>query len=88
MDKKSNFIGEYFRTFLKQTGFDRKVLAIRLNFNYSDNDRMICAYLKKKDYLWEQFEVENWCGALGIREDKPIYAKLIDKCGRKTKYDF
>lgn len=87
MDKKSNFIGAYFRQYLFQTRFDRKLLAKLLNFNYSNNDRMICAYLGKKDYLWKQFEVENWCSALKIKEDTPIYSKLIAKCGRKN-YDY
>lgn len=86
MDKLSNFIGEYFRQYIKQTGFDRKVLEKRLGFNYANNQRMICAYLSKKDYLWEQFEVENWCSALMIRKNAKIYSKLMDKAGKK-KYD-
>lgn len=86
MDKNSNFIGEYFRQYLKQTGFDRKVLAKRLNFNYANNQRMISAYLVKKDYLWEQFEVENWCSALMIRKTTKVYSKLMDRAGKK-KYD-
>ena len=83
MDKKSNFIGEYFRQYIKMTNFDRKLLAQRLNFNYSDNQRMICAYLSKKDYLWEQFEVDMWCFALMIRKNTNIYKKLSEKAGKK-----
>lgn len=83
VDKRTNFIGEYFRQYIKQTGFDRKILAKKLNFNYANNLRMICAYLSKKDYLWEQFEVENWCNALMIRKNTNIYKKLMEKAGRK-----
>ena len=83
MDKNSNFIGEYFRQYIKMTNFDRKLLAKRLNFNYADNQRMICAYLSKKDYLWEQFEVDMWCFALYIRKNSNIYKKLSEKAGKK-----
>lgn len=86
MDKNSNFIGEYFRQYIKQVGFDRKVLAKKLNFNYANNTRMISAYLVKKDYLWEQFEVENWCNALMIRKNTKVFLKLMEKAGKK-KYD-
>lgn len=87
VDRKSNFIGQYFRQFLKLTGFDRKVLIKKLEWGYANNDRMLCAYLTKKDYLWEQYEVEQWCKALGIKESVEIYSKLIDKCGKK-RYDY
>ena len=87
VNKKSNFIGEYFRQYLKSTGFDRKILARKLGFNYANDMRMICAYLSKKDYLWEQFEVENWCSALMIRKTTKIFEKLMDKAGKK-KYDY
>ena len=87
MNKISNFIGEYFRQYIKQTGFDRKILAKKLGFNYANDLRMICAYLSKKDYLWEQFEVENWCNALMIRKNTNIYKKLMEKAGKK-KYDY
>lgn len=83
MDKNSNFIGEYFRQYIKITGFDRKVLAKKLGFDYSNNQRMICAYLSKKDYLWEQFEIEQWCNALMIKPNTNIYQKLYDKAGKK-----
>lgn len=86
LNKNSNFIGEYFRQYIKQTGFDRKILAKKLNFNYANDMRMICAYLSKKDYLWEQFEVEKWCEALMIRKNTNIYKKLMEKAGKK-KYD-
>lgn len=82
MEKKSNFIGEYFRQYIKMTGFDRKVLAKKLGFEYSNNQRMICAYLSKKDYLWEEFEVDQWCSALMIRKNTNIYKKLCEKVGR------
>ena len=87
MDKNSNFIGEYFRQYLKITGFSRKLLIQNLNWDYSNNDRMLCAYLSKKDYLWEQFEVEQWCKALKIKKNSTIYSKLMEKAGKK-KYDF
>lgn len=87
MDRNSNFIGAYFRQFLRATGFSRKALIERLNWRYANNERMLCAYLAKRDYLWEQCEVEEWCKALNIKEETPIYSKLIDKCGRKS-YDF
>ena len=87
LEKQSNFIGQYFRQYIKQTGFDRVLLAKKLNFNYSNNMRMICAYLTKRDYLWEQYEVEMWCEALLIKKDSAIYTKLIEKAGRK-KYDY
>jgi hypothetical protein len=48
---------------------------------------MICAYLSKKDYLWEQFEVEKWCEALMIRKNTNIFKKLMEKAGKK-KYDY
>lgn len=84
MDKGSNFIGEFFRQYIKQRRVDRKVFAQRLGMNYSDNERMICAYLVKKDYLWEQYEVEKWCNVLGISESAPIYTRLVNKAGKKS----
>lgn len=88
MNKNSVFIGEYFRQYLKMTGFDRKLLAKKLGFNYSDNQRMICAYLAKKDYLWEQFEVEQWCLALSIRKNSKIFDKLMEKAGKKKYVEY
>ena len=88
MDKYNNFIGQYFRQYIKQTNFDRKLLAKKLNWKYANNDRMICAYFVKKDYLWEQFEVESWCKALAIRQGSPIYDKLLSKAGKKSYGDF
>ena len=87
MDKESNFIGQYFRQYIRMTGFDRQLLAKRLNWEYANNERMICAYFVKKDYLWEQYEVVNWCKALKIGESLPIYTKLLEKAGRKS-YDY
>ena len=87
IEKNSNFIGQYFRQYIRQTGFDRKVLARKLNRNYANNDRMICAYFTKKDYLWEQYEVKDWCNALLIMEKTQIYKKLMDKAGKKS-YDY
>lgn len=87
INKNSNFIGEYFRQYLKMTGFDRKVLSNKLGFEYANNQRMICAYLSKKDYLWEQFEVEKWCEALMIRKNTNIFKKLMEKAGKK-RYDY
>ncbi len=84
INKNSNFIGQYFRQYIKQTSFDRKVLADRLGFNYADNARMICAYFTKKDYLWWEYEVQNWCEALKISLGSPIYQKLISKAGKKV----
>ena len=83
MDKKSNFIGQYFRQYLKQTKFDRKVLIRRLGFNYADNEKAICDYLNKKDYLWWSYEVKDWCKALSILPISPIYVKLVQKAGKK-----
>lgn len=85
--RSGNFIGEYFRQNIKQRGVNRKILAERLGFKYANNLRMICAYLSKKDYLWEQFEVENWCNALMISKNSNIYKKLMEKAGKK-KYDY
>lgn len=87
VNKSSNFIGQYFRQYIKQTGFDRKVLVRKLGFDYADNDRMLCAYFVKKDYLWEQMEIESWCEALRIKRESPIFGKLMEKAGRK-KYDY
>ena len=84
MDKKSNFIGQYFRQYLKQTRFDRKVLVRRLGFNYADNEKAVCDYLSKKDYLWWQYEVEDWCKALSILSSAPIYDKLVEKAGKRV----
>jgi hypothetical protein len=87
MDKNSNFIGQYFRQYIRQTGFDRKILAKKLNWNYANNDRMICAYFTKRDYLWEQYEVEQWCRALCISKKNKIFGKLMEKAGKKA-YDY
>lgn len=87
INKNSNYIGEFFRQYIKMTGFDRKVLEKKLEMNYSNNQRMICAYFTKKDYLWEQFEVEKWCSALMIRKNTNIFKKLVEKCGKK-RYDY
>jgi hypothetical protein len=87
MDKNSNFIGQYFRQVIRQTSFDRKLLAKRLNWDYANNDRMICAYFTKKDYLWEQYEVKDWCKALYITKESGIYTKLLSKAGKKS-YDY
>ena len=84
MDKKSNFIGQYFRQYIKQTKFDRKVLARRLGFNYADNAKMLCDYMNKKDYLWWEYEVIDWCKALSIVSTAPVYAKLIEKAGKRV----
>lgn len=86
MDTESNFIGQFFRQHIRKGKFDRKILAKKLNWNYANNDRMICAYFTKRDYLWEQYEVRDWCKALFIREDTEIYAKLMEKAGKKL-YD-
>lgn len=84
MDKNSNFIGQYFRQYLKQTRFDRKVLIKKLGFTYTDNERMVCGYLSKKDYLWWEYEVEAWCKALGIPQTSPVYEKLLGKAGKRV----
>lgn len=85
IDKKSNFIGQYFRQYLKQTRFDRKVLVRRLGFTYADNEKAICDYLSKKDYLWWEYEVKDWCKALSILPNAPIYEKLVTKAGKRVK---
>lgn len=84
IDKKSNFIGQYFRQYIKQVHFDRKVLIRRLGFNYADNERMICGYLSKKDYLWWEYEVEDWCCALSIPKTASVYEKLVEKAGKRV----
>lgn len=84
MNKQSNFIGQYFRQYIKQVRFDRKVLIKRLGFDYSDNDKAICDYLNKKDYLWWTSEVEDWCKALNISPSAPIYDKLVAKAGKRV----
>lgn len=84
MDKTSNFIGGYFREYLKATRFDRRILARLLEFDYADNDRMICGYLVKKDYLWKDEEVVAWCKALKISEKAPVYGKLLSKAGKRV----
>jgi hypothetical protein len=81
-----NFIGQYFRQYIKQTKFDRKVLVRRLGFNYSDNQKAVCDYMNKKDYLWWEYEVKDWCEALGIMPSMPIYNKLIQKAGNRVKW--
>lgn len=85
IDKNSNFIGQYFRQYIKQTKFDRKVLVRRLGFTYADNEKAVCDYLNKKDYLWWEYEVEEWCKALCIQETSNIYYKLIGKAGKQVK---
>ena len=82
MNKQSNFIGQYFRQYINQVRFDRKVLIKRLGFDYADNDKAICDYLNKKDYLWRACEVEDWCKALSISPSAPIYDKLVAKAGK------
>ena len=84
IDKKSNFIGQYFRQYIKQVRFDRKVLIRRLGFTYCDNEKAICDYLNKKDYLWWKYEVEDWCKALSIPETSNVYQKLIKKAGKQV----
>ena len=87
INKDSCFIGRYFKQVVQMRRINRQVLARRLGFDYTDNDRMMCFFFKKKDYLWKQFEIEKWCGVLGISEDKPIYTKLMDRAGIKN-YDY
>ena len=81
--KKTNYIGSFFRQYISKTGFDRRFLAKKLEFDYANNDRMICAYLVKKDYLWKQSEVEKWCNALSIKAN--VKENLISKAGKKDK---
>lgn len=82
ISKTSNFIGQYFRQFIKIKKLDRKVLARQLDFSYASNDRMICAFFNKKDYLWKKSEVEKWCFALNIDSFSPIYEKLLERAGK------
>ena len=84
INKNSNFIGRYFRQYIKQTKFDRKVLARRLGFSYVDNAKALCDYMSKKDYLWWVYEVEDWCKALSIMPSAPIYEKLLAKAGKRV----
>ena len=84
---KTNFIGQYFRNYVKYTGIDRKLLAKKLNFNYANNDRMLCAYFLKSDYLWKTSDIDNWCEALKIKKTTPIYKQLIEKAGKKIGND-
>lgn len=84
INKTSNFIGQYFRQYIKQTRFDRKVLVRRLGFTYADNEKAVCDYLSKKDYLWWAYEVEDWCKALSILPTAPIYDKLVEKAGKRV----
>lgn len=84
INKTSNFIGQFFRQYIKYTRFDRQLLIKRLGFNYANNDKAICDYMNKKDYLWWQYEVENWCKALNIKSSAPNYKKLIEKAGKKS----
>lgn len=84
INKTSNFIGTYFRQYIKQTRFDRKVLVRRLGFTYADNEKAVCDYLSKKDYLWWAYEVEDWCKALNILPTAPIYDKLVEKAGKRV----
>lgn len=82
--KPSNFIGQYFRQYLKQTKFERKVLIRRLGLTYADNEKAVCDYLNKKDHLWWAYEVEDWCKALNISPTLPIYDKLLAKAGKRV----
>ena len=84
MDKTSNFIGQYFRQYIKQVRFDRKVLVRRLGFNYADNEKAVCDYLSKKDYLWWEYEVKDWCKALSIPPTASVYEKLLEKAGKRV----
>ena len=84
INKTSNFIGTYFRQYIKQTRFDRKVLVRRLGFTYADNEKAVCDYLSKKDYLWWAYEVEDWCKVLNILPTAPIYDKLVEKAGKRV----
>ena len=79
----SIFIGNYFKVYINQSIITRKALAKRLNFNYADNDRMICFYLQRKDCAWKQSEVKLWCEALRINEKAFIYTKLMNCAGIK-----
>jgi hypothetical protein len=40
--------------------------------------------VNKKDYLWWEYEVEDWCKALSIVSTAPVYAKLVEKAGKKV----
>lgn len=82
---ESRFIGEYFRQYLKVTGFSRQVLIKKLGFNYARNEKMLCDYLNKRDYLWKVSEVEMWCEALRIKNTTTIYSKLIERAGKNDK---
>jgi dTDP-D-glucose 4,6-dehydratase len=84
INKTSNFIGSYFRQYIKQVRFDRKVLVRRLGFTYADNEKAVCDYLNKKDYLWWEYEVEDWCCALSIPTTASVYSKLIEKAGKRV----
>lgn len=83
MVDKENTIGLYFKQFIGVRGIKRKKVMQRLGFDYSDNSRMMCAFFKKADRNWKEWEVEKWCGVLGIDENTPVYAKLVSRCGEK-----
>lgn len=84
MDKKSNFIGQYFRQYIKQTKFNRKTLIYELAFEYADNEKALCDYMNKKDHLWWEYEVKQWCEALRIPQTSKVYDKLISKAGKRV----
>lgn len=79
MEKGSREIGSFFKLVVTRRRIDRRKLAVRLGFEYSDNERMICAYFAKEDRLWRESEVERWCEVLGISKSEELKAKA----GRK-----
>ena len=83
MERGSREIGRYFKLVVNGRRIDRRKLAMRLGFDYADNERMICAYFVKEDRLWRESEVERWCGVLGIVENNPKYDELMAMAGRK-----
>lgn len=83
VNKTSNFIGQFFNAYIFNSGLTLKEVARLLAFNYSDNDKAICDFKKKKDYLWKQSEVVHWCKSLRIKETSTIYSKLYEKAGKK-----
>lgn len=83
MEKGRREIGSFFKGLIGKRRIDRGKLAMRLGFDYADNERMICAYFVKEDRLWRESEVERWCGVLGIGENSPKYDELMARAGRK-----
>lgn len=79
----SHNIGNKMKVLITSLKINRRVLARRLGYEYSDNDRMICFRLGREDRLWSEVEVEAWCNAMGIATNGKLCVEMKKMAGRK-----